>query len=204
MRNIKRDDMEGLMMRKNISLIVMIFSAVLIFSACSSNSTLIEKDTPPAEDYQVGQNSEDTASNEVEGNDVSLPNDSGSEIGGTRLAGSLYTVAELEGGLDIGASQEEVAIFFDSHPYQEVTSSFDGKVTWRYDIGAQADYSFESETDLHDQEGILNGDVPLQIFIYFDEEGNVSGYSAYQAGAEGSINVYQTLGDGTRKLDTIK
>lgn len=190
-------------MRKNIFLLVMIFSAVLISSACSSNNSSSENVTAPIEDNQEGQNNEDIAANDVEDNDVALPNDSGNESGGTRLAGSIITVAELESGIAIGASQQDVSIFFDSHPYIEVTSAYDGREAWRYDIGAQPAYSFESETDLHDQEGILNGDVPLQIFIYFDEEGIVNGYSAYQAGEEGTINVYQTLGDGTRKVDTI-
>jgi hypothetical protein len=93
--------------------------------------------------------------------------------------------------------------FLTGHPYQEVTASYDGGDAWRYDFGAQPDYVYEVESDRHDHEGILSGDVPLQVFIYFDGEGRVNGYTAYQAGEDGTITIYQTLGDGTRKVETI-
>lgn len=199
-------------MKRNVTLIVLIFSAILIFTACSSNSSN-ENNTNAVEDsqenssnndIQQGQNNDVAQTNDSESTDSPLPIVENNESGGTRLAGSIFTVAELEGGLEIGASQEEVSIFFDSHPYHEVTASYDGRDVWRYDIGAQSDYSFESEADLHDQEGILNGSVPIQMFIYFNDEGIVNGYTVYQAGEGDSITVYQTLGDGTRKVETIE
>ncbi len=179
-------------MRKTILVIVVIFSALLILSACGSNNSsngnaaapnvAVPNDTAPIED---------TNNSSADGSE------------GTQLAGSIMTVAQIEGGLPIGATQEDVSILFDSHPYDEVTASMDGGTAWRYDFGAQADYSYEEVSDLHDQDGILNGDVPLQVFIYFDEDGKVSAYTAYQAGADGTITVYQTLSDGSRKVETI-
>jgi hypothetical protein len=173
-------------MKKTMYLIVMALSAMLIVAACGSSSN----------DYSAP----------IEDVDNSLPgSDSVNDntAGGTQLAGSVITVADLEARLNIGASQEDVTILFDSHPYQEVTASSDAGNVWRYDFGAQADYTFESEVDMHDQQGILNGDVPLQVFIYFDEKGNVSHYTAYQAGSDGKITVYKTLNDGSREVENI-
>jgi len=190
-------------MKKKLIFILMILSAMLIFSACSTNSAneSEQNSSTPIEDQQENESNTDTDdATGVEGDDNASPNESE----GSMLAGELVTVAQLEGGLQIGDSKEDVSILFDSHPYHEVTSLYDGGEAWRYDIGAPAEYSYDTNSDVHDHDGVLSGDVPLQIYIYFDSEDKVSGYSAYQEGAEGTINVYQTLSDGTRKVDIIE
>ena len=193
-------------MKRTLYLIVMIFSAMLIITACGSNNSNNDVNTSPVVETPVAETPDaETPAVEtpVEDTNNPLPSDSGDEIQGSQLAGSIMTVDQLESGLAIGATQEDVNILFDSHPYKEVSASMDGGIVWRYDFGAQADYSYEEELDLHDEAGILNGEVPLQVFIYYDDEGKVSAYIAYQAGEEGKITVYQTLSDGSREVNTI-
>jgi len=192
-------------MKKMMYTFVMIIAATVILAACGgSNNAANEGNPAPVEDTNKAPVTEALPDDSKDaGKDVDGKVDNNDDTQGTRLAGSIMTVAELESGLAIGDTQEDVNILFDSHPYQEVTAFMDGSNVWRYDFGAQAEYSHEEQSDTHDQEGILNGDVPIQVFIYFDEEGKVSAYTAYQADEAGNINVYQTLGDGTRKVDTI-
>ncbi|GIQ71062.1 hypothetical protein DUZ99_03330 [Xylanibacillus composti] len=207
-------------MKKWTLLLASIFAAASILSACSGTNQgeqeLREEDN--ALQQEADANTEQPVDpNQSEGQGASLNDppvaeplpEEHSEEGNTAVeddstetAAIPFTVAQLDANMAIGMTKEEVAALI-GDDYAEITMAMDNAEGWRYDIGAVDGYSFDDVLDSVDLEGIKQGDVALQIFIQFDSEGQVNGYSAYQADEDGSISVYQWLENGELKTDTI-
>src|SRR5690554_1647589 len=112
-------------MKKQILFSLIILAAMLVFSACSNNTNEENIDTNPDNETPIEENQENNEPeaepnndevivDETEGSEDALPSGDNEGNEETRLAGSVVTVAELEGGIAIGDSQEDVNIFFDS------------------------------------------------------------------------------------------
>ncbi|GEM_PF-2141068 len=195
---------------------IAVIAALLLLSACSGNDQAGQND--PANEAAPQQEAGDNEGNHTDENEGTLaeppvaeplPDDAEGEgsdpnaDASTEPAALPFTVAELEAGMSIGMTQEEVIELIGEN-YAEVTIAMDNTEGWRYDIGAAEDYSLEETMDFVDIEGIKRGDVPLQIFVSFDSASTVYGYSAYQLEDDGSITVYQWFENGESKTDTIQ
>lgn len=188
-------------MNKKHVFTVLVLSAMLVFSACSNEPAENEMNgVQEGANNEVGQgnNPEDVNdANEgiVEGEvEVSLPD--------TQPAELPVTVAQLSNEITVGNSKDEVLSFM-GESYQETTAVLDSSQAWRFDYGTSEEYSYDSESDSADQEGLKSGEILLQVFIYFDSEETVSGYSAYQANDEGEVTVFHLMADGTTKQESL-
>lgn len=113
------------------------------------------------------------------------------------------TAAELEGGVVVGSSAEEITALLGLE-YTEVLAALTGEPTWRYDIGAQEGYVFESSSDTPDVSGLKESKLTLQVFVYFNDEESVTGYSAYESKpGDESVDVYHLMEDGSRISEKI-
>jgi outer membrane protein assembly factor BamE (lipoprotein component of BamABCDE complex) len=128
------------------------------------------------------------------------------------LTGEHSAVEEAEKAVDLAfvkqnlkqrMSKEEVKRLFGT-VYTEVYGMDDDE-TWRYDFGKKEGYEFhvEGNLDAVDLEGLRQGSLASQLFVSFDEKGEVKSFAYYYLGADGMIHEYRVMPDGSVKEEEI-
>jgi hypothetical protein len=194
------------MQQKWLAKLALVVCASMVLAACGNNGAANDQTEGTKNTQQEApaakNNPEDKKQEEEKAVEKPAPAP-GPASGGIAPAIIPVTVADLEGNLTIGASKEAV-IELAGEDYQKVTSAMDGSTVWRFDIGAKEGYLYEDKSDSPDLEGLKSGEVILQIFVGFDDEGKVSNYTAYQRGENETVHAFYTFENGQRKDEKIE
>ncbi|BBH23639.1 hypothetical protein Back11_49840 [Paenibacillus baekrokdamisoli] len=172
-------------MNKKLALVAVALTTTLILGACGNDNSNTKK----------SNTTQNTTGNAATTNNTTKGN-------GQELASIPVTINDIESNLKVGSDQSEVTkLMGDKH---EVVKSADGNV-WRFDIGLKGDYTYANDKTDPDRDSIVNGTVPLQVFYYFDKDGKLVSYDAYQPGVAGSkdLSVYRMSKDGARINATV-
>jgi hypothetical protein len=113
------------------------------------------------------------------------------------------TVEKIKQVLKIGLSQKEVIALF-GDKYTAVEGASNNQNYWRFDIGADPDYTFSTDdrlADSIDQKGLLDGTVDTILFVEWDENLKVNSFSFYNLLEYGFMYSYRVFPDGTVKED---
>ncbi|WP_243299459.1 hypothetical protein [Bacillus litorisediminis] len=103
----------------------------------------------------------------------------------------------LKEDLRLGMTQDEVSGLFGTD-YEEVSSEIDNEHKWRYDIGTRVGYQYSEDYDFADMDGLLNGNVKMQIWVAWDEESKVKSFSSLYVNPEDEkLYEYRVFPDGT-------
>ncbi|OEH84284.1 hypothetical protein BHU72_10745 [Desulfuribacillus stibiiarsenatis] len=86
----------------------------------------------------------------------------------------------IKNNLKIGLLPADVENLLENN-FTIVYAALDGQEMWRYDIFTIEDYVLENEyqTDSVDLDGILEGEISIQLFVGFDNDKKVSRYIIY-------------------------
>lgn len=88
--------------------------------------------------------------------------------------------------------------------FSEITSSKEGQLMWRFDIGTIKDYKYEEQYDFADLKGLKNGDIKMQLFISWTVDSRVESISAlYLNETDGKIYEYLVFPDGGEREKAI-
>lgn len=208
-------------MKKRLLLIGLVLTLSLMLAACGNQDETPGGTQEEPNGTQQEQNENTTGTDtdgENTGNEENGADPAGSETeNGAQEAGSgnetdaedsgnetdVSAIADqIRSDIKIGSSEEDVTgLLGDAN--QVVETAMDGATAWRYDFPAKEEYTYDSETDTPDLDSLKNGNLNLQAFIIWDEEGKVKGYSLYQPDGEGNVQVIHLLEDGTEKEETI-
>ncbi|MED1863892.1 hypothetical protein P4V41_10565 [Fictibacillus nanhaiensis] len=111
-------------------------------------------------------------------------------------------IEEIKKSLARGMTQEEVKAIFGSK-YTEVTGSMNDENYWRFDIGADPDYNFNSgdDSDALDNKGLIDGTVDTILFVEWDENLKVNSFSFYNILEYGFNYSYRVFENGNIKED---
>ena len=107
-------------------------------------------------------------------------------------------IGEIKKSLARGMAQEEVKAIFGSK-YTEVMGSMNSENFWRFDIGADSDYNFNSGYDAIDNKGLIDGTVDTILFVEWDDNLKVNSYSFYNILEYGFNYTYQVFENGDIK-----
>lgn len=101
--------------------------------------------------------------------------------------------------LELGMTEEEVTTLLGTN-YQEVVAAMDDSHVWRYDVETAEGYQYTAVDDFVDMEGLLQGDIEMQLFITWGEDGKVKTFSSiYQNKTDGNIYNFRVYSDNTRE-----
>lgn len=105
----------------------------------------------------------------------------------------LHVLQKIKNELSLDLNESEVKSIL-GDKYTEVTTKSD--VVWRFDFGAQEEYSYSDSNASADLDGILNGDLDVQLFVSIDD-GEVEAISAvYLTEEDNDLLEYKILPDG--------
>jgi hypothetical protein len=118
------------------------------------------------------------------------------------------TAAYIKENLNIGMLNEELTTLIGS-PNAKGVTAMDGLESWRYDFIQTEDYQFEEFpeykemgiVDTVDMEGLLNGDLQMQLFLNW-KDGVISHIVLYEK-VNNSINEYRAFQNGEIREMTI-
>lgn len=150
---------------------------VMMFTACDSATN--DHPSPPSPTTN-NLNSTVTPSNSTENNDI---------------------VTNAKKTLKIGMSKSDIKKTIIG-AYKEIISD-NPSLIWRYDF-VKDGYNFEPKglPDDVDLEGLKNGSMKQQFFIYWNGE-NLSGYVLYYQNKDGKVEEYRMLENGDIKTKTF-
>ncbi|MGM0805023.1 MAG: hypothetical protein ACQET8_09785 [Bacillota bacterium] len=111
-------------------------------------------------------------------------------------------IEEIKKSLARGMTQDEVKAIFGSK-YTEVTGSMNSENFWRFDIGADPEYNFNSgdDSDSIDDKGLIDGTVDTILFVEWDENLKVNSFSFYNILEYGFNYSYRVFKNGNIKED---
>lgn len=96
--------------------------------------------------------------------------------------------------MNLPLSKDQVKEIWGSK-YAEVRDAAAGDlILWRYDIGAKDHYKFETDNDSIDIEGLKNKKVSGQLFITWNEQGELLDITYYFL-KDGTVHEYKVAGE---------
>lgn len=109
-------------------------------------------------------------------------------------------IEEIKKSLSRGMTQDEVKAVFGSK-YTEVTGSMNSENFWRFDIGADPEYNFNSgdDSDSIDDKGLIDGTVDTILFVEWNENLKVNSFSFYNILEYGFNYSYRVFENGNIK-----
>ncbi|MCD8510026.1 MAG: hypothetical protein LRY73_09265 [Bacillus sp. (in: Bacteria)] len=108
-------------------------------------------------------------------------------------------LAVIKEELELGMTEEEVTTLLGTN-YQEVVAAMDDSRVWRYDVETAEGYQNTAVDDFVDMEGLMQGDIKMQLFITWGENGKVRTFSSiYQNKTDGNIYNFRVYSDNTRE-----
>lgn len=194
--------------------LVWVFILALTLVACGQAETAHDVDS--AGDTNIIDDESETAVDSETPNDIEPREENGgTEIdqeaddarnepppGATDDSGNKK-VEQIRETIQIGTGKEHIRETFGA-PNAVVQSVLDNGEVWRYDLAAQDGYYFAAELDIPDLDGLGSEELAMQLMIYWNHDGAVSGYSLYEATGEQDVTVYHLLADGTEKEEKIQ
>lgn len=111
----------------------------------------------------------------------------------------------LKENLMLGMTKEEVADLC-GQQYEEVIDALDDLLVWRYDFPNIPEYHYTAleNMDSADIEGLVDGNMRMQLFIGWGEEETVRNFSVlYTSEEDEHIYEYRIMIDGTVKESRI-
>jgi hypothetical protein len=107
--------------------------------------------------------------------------------------------------LRVGLSKQAVEKFF-PRGYEKVLLESDEREIWRYDFGTIVGYVYNENHDYGDIAGMQAGTVREQLFIEWDDNGKIRGYTYFYLVNEEkdkAIYSYEMLPDGTERQRVV-
>ena len=101
-----------------------------------------------------------------------------------------HEVQAIKDALYIGADKADVFQFLKVPP-QQVYAAYGGEIMWRFDIGTVENYTFNTNNDTLDLDGLGDGLVSIVVFARFDEHDELFRYTIYYRTTRGDIMEYR-------------
>lgn len=162
-------------MKRIIRTIILLSSCLVI--GCEQAKEEIREESKPA---VIAENDNNTVETENETPEITSPNVVSSDD--LKIEETLPVHKEVEilkKVLKAGMSQEEVKKLLGDKT-AEVPSGFVENLLWRYDFPTSEDYTFNvTHIDAIDADGLNNGDLSHQLFIFWDENNKLDNYIVY-------------------------